>query len=45
MEIIYVSILEIFAYLPGGKSTDPCEFNFLLYFPAEFFEFSFNPRC
>ena len=41
MEIIYVSILEIFAYLPGGKSTDPCEFNF----PAEFFEFSFNPRC
>ena len=33
--------LESFAYLPGGKSTCPGEFNF----PAELFEFNFNPRC
>ena len=33
MEMIYVSILEIFAYLLGGKSTDPCEFNFFYISP------------
>ena len=37
--------LESFAKLPGGNSTGPGEFNFFLYFPTKFFEFSFNPRC
>ena len=34
-----------FAQLPGGKLTYPSEFNFFLYFPAEIFQFNFNPRC
>ena len=43
MEIIYVNILNIFAQLLGGKTTGRSESLFILYFPAQCFEFSFNP--
>ena len=45
MEMIQVDFLEIFAQLPGRKSTGPSEFNFFYIFSTELFEFSFNPRC
>ena len=45
MEIIQVNILETFAQLCGGKTTGLSEILFFYFFPAQFFEFSFNPCC